>query len=221
MNKEQKWRYAELLFDAIGQIEDRYIAEAEAPYVRPHSRLSPRRWIIVAATLSLAVSLSSALLIGNLLGGKHAENEAAPDGFELMDQEIGALPSLDRRLEEIREDTEHLRTDAKDVDLFDGTPRVIWQYADEENCRSRSLSKLQLAELTQRLSENAGTPIADTPSREGTRIWIAMGDGTVISPCLAASNGNVGYGSLFTYQPELEPSPAFSDLLCDILSPSE
>lgn len=222
MNQEQKWRCAQRLFDEIGQIEDRYIAEAETPYVRARAHLSPRRWMIVAASLTLLVSVTAALLVGNLIGGEGMpKSEADLDGFEVMDQEIGTVTTLSTRLEELRLETEDARTDKEELDLFDGTARVIWQYADEENYRTQALTKTQLTKLTAQLTKNEGTQVAENTAQTGTRIWIAMGDGTVISPCLARSDGNVGYGTLFTYQPELEPSEGFSDLLCAILTQSE
>ena len=221
MNQEQKWRCAQHLFDSIGQIEDRYVAEAETSYRRAGIGFS-RRWVAVAASLTLLVGMTTALLVGNWVGNKSlTENEAALDGFELMDQEIGTVSSLSARLENLRPQTEESRVSAEELDLFDGTARVIWQYADEDGYRVQALTQTELNGLTAQLTKHEGEPVTKATPGSGPRIWIAMGDGTVITPCLTQSAGNVGYGTLFSYEPELEPSPAFSDLLCDILTQSE
>ena len=49
------------------------------------------------------------------------------------------------------------------------------------------------------------------------QVWIALGDGRIISPCLKESNGNVAFGTLFDYDPEVEPSADFVTALYDTL----
>ena len=44
-------------------------------------------------------------------------------------------------------------------------------------------------------------------------VWITLGDGQVITPCLTPQAGNIGAAVLFDYQAERIPGSAFFDLL--------
>ena len=48
--------------------------------------------------------------------------------------------------------------------------------------------------------------IDEHSERPSYQVWIAFGDGVVISPYLKANPGNTGHGELFDYDPELELS---------------
>ena len=59
------------------------------------------------------------------------------------------------------------------------------------------------------MSESTGEKIDRDENNVSVRVWIACGDGSVVSPYLTSSKGNTGYGSLFEYDPEIEPDEKF------------
>ncbi len=232
MDHENRKRFAEYLFDEIGLIDDRYIAQAEFAYA-PSSSARPakpswssRRILITAVTLSLLLACILSVFVGNQLQ-KGAKEDAAPTapmesmGNNSADNAGASRSTVSLRLQALRAETEHLRLSADSLPLFDGTPRIIWKYSDESGYRAMALSEQEKNQLLTLLFQNKGSRLSPetaeaVKSLDG--IWIALGDGSVISPCLEQSAGNVGFGSLFEYDPELEPSSAFTEYLCDILS---
>lgn len=213
MRAEDRQRAASRLFDAVGQVEDRWIAEAETPYVPTKARgFALRRGLILALVLMLSV----ASVLGTLMGRMAQDEEAeAPNDAGL--EQVGSTAVLSTQLSELRASTEGLRVD--DPDLFSGTPQIIWKYRDEAGYRVKTISDAEQTELTRMMQRDPGTAVSPTAAQgplEG--IWLAYGDGTVVTPCLRQSQGNAGYGQIFAYEPELEPSAAFTDTLCGIIS---
>ena len=98
-----------------------------------------------------------------------------------------------------------------EVDLFDNQPKVIWKYTDSELCYVVNISESDLKCLSDY------SPIQSAPE-EICRIWLTAGDGLVTSPCLKQSAGNIGYGEIFDYSPEVEVSEAFAATLARLLT---
>ena len=63
-----------------------------------------------------------------------------------------------------------------------------------------------------------GTPVGESPQALSYRVWIVMGDGSVVTPHLKPSDGNVGSAELFDYNAELIPSQAFNSQISEILN---
>ena len=227
MKQQEHARFAAYLLDELGGIEDRYLAEAQIPCRATRQTPIFRRVLIVALSLALTLTVVlSALLIGSLRGAKSEDHaalgdELAPGTEQVLNQFSGATATtLSDRLGELRASTESLQIAEEELNLFDGQAKVIWQYAEEETVRVQSLTPSEYRQLTQTLDRETHSKTDGSGEGEKTLagIWLAAGDGTVISPQLEQTAGNVGYGALFTYRPETEPSTAFTELLCDILS---
>ena len=226
MKPRSSQRFAAYLLDELGGIEDRYLAEAQTPY-QAKKTCTVRRVLIVVLSLTLTLTVVlSALLIGSLRGAK-SEDMALDDGeaigqteqvLDFLSPSAGATATtLSTRLGELRASTESLQIAEEELTLFDGQAKVIWKYTEDESYRVQTLTDAEYQQLTQELgSANSKLDTAEEQSLAG--IWLAAGDGTVISPQLQQTAGNVGYGTLFAYRPEIEPSAAFTELLCDILS---
>ncbi len=219
-NKEER---AARLFDEIGLIDDRFIYEAATPYKAKSSRKGIKIFLVLAATLSvLFCMLVGSLVIGSVLIYKVVdnipENEVSNDSVNNSD--ITASHTLESRLEGVREDTEALSVSPEELDLFDQSPAVIWKYSDEGTYRVYNLSSAEANELSRLLQSSSGTKYTENASENDTLdgLWISSGDGTVISPYLELSKGNIGYGELFDYSKEYEPSEEFSTYLCEIIS---
>ena len=224
MTHEQKHRLADYLFDEIGGIDDRFVAEAEAPYQKKQSAFGVRRFAILAVSLSLALTATLGIFIGSrLLGSKGSDAEALPeDAGAIQTQNQASTTVTDgffKRLEAIKPQLDGYTVAAEDMDLLSPLPKLILQYDGEEDYRVHVLTEAEAETLLLELRRNSGTRhTPDADSVTPVRIWLAPGDGTVLSPCLEQGDGNVSYGTLFDYEPELEPSQAFTDTLCGILS---
>ena len=49
-------------------------------------------------------------------------------------------------------------------------------------------------------------------------VWINYGDGRVVTPYLKDTEGNVGYGTLFDYEPEIVPTKDMSKFVNSLVS---
>ena len=102
--------------------------------------------------------------------------------------------------------------DASEIDFFNGA-YLIWQSKSGGYC----LKKLPDYSLRRLTSNIGGMAVGDDEEITlGTKVWISCGDGTVISPYLKASAGNIGYGELFNYEPEIIPSKSFNSCVSNL-----
>lgn len=223
MTNEQKRMSAERLFDAIGMIDDRYIAEADSAYI-PAKRTNIWKKAILAAvavTLALSVMIGS-FLVASFVGGYLFIDKVFDALITNKDESDLDAPSatLSEKLVSIKDKTEDMRVSEDSIDLFSGSSMVIWKYSDEADYRVSLISDNELVTLQGKLERNRGESI-DSSMPTDTQIdgvWIALGDGRVISPYLEQTAGNVGYGQIFDYTPEYEPSDDFAEYLCDSIS---
>ncbi len=232
MNKSDKRKNSEILLDAVGNIGDRFIFEAEA-YV-PSKRVSPlRRFTIIAVSLTLILTLTVSVLVGTLTrqNAESAEDDSVdhvqtdaesgtPDNDLHKPPEALPVQSLSSTLISMKEQTASLSSTLDRDTLFDGVARIIWKYEGEDDYRMCSMSRTDAASVASALrSKKNFTRVDATDESDGIDgMWICMGDGMVYSPYLETSNGNVGYGTLFDYERELEPSTEFTELVESIIS---
>lgn len=221
MTQEEKRICAERLFDEIGLIDDRFITEAASPYA-PRKNAGLRRFLVAAVSVTLTLCVCVGIFaIGKL--GQDKSGNAAPENGEVNDGFLAdcvqPTATLSGKLDDLRADTETLKVSAEDVQLFGGAPSVIWKYSDEETYRVSPISRSEAERLSSLLERDKGQRIdRETTESRLDGVWIATGDGRVISPYLERTDGNIGYGELFEYSPEYEPSEEFSEYLCDVIS---
>lgn len=217
MRSRSEQHAAHILFDAIGRVDDRFIAEAATPYAPPRKTLLFRRVALLAAVLTLLLSITLGLFIGNRLFSFSYKASNAEDGCASGDTHTSAS-SLAATLEQVKEETRDLCTDPADLDLMSDTPMIVWQYADESVYRVKAITAEECNTLTQ--AWQSGFSFVTESAQEGDEaaLWLVLGNGEVISPCLLPQSGRTEYGTLFAYEPEIEPSSAFTDALYEILS---
>lgn len=189
MNNKRK--PAEYLLDEIGLVDDALIYAAENLYpVRKSKKILIRSAAALAAVLTLFVGVK-------LMGKLTAKNSGDKAGSH------APSISIEEALNTVRSNPGSGVTTSDTVDLFGGKPKLIWQFAGEESYSHVDISTSERDRLT-------GAIIGASPAQYGSelscRVWISYGNGIVISPHLRQSPGNIGYGSLFDYSPELEPS---------------
>ena len=222
--KSIKLQQAERLLDAMGEIDDAYLTEALSHNSSAASK--PRKTIlnsprirIISGVAALAAVL--ALVFTGPLRGvwNQTSNESAEDAnlnrAETYDEP--SVTTLNSLLESCTESPSFTLTAADDVKYFDGNVRLtVEDRASGELYVSRPLTPAEQDRLLREF-KNTGEQITDAPSSsEGYRVWITLGDGQVVTPCLAAAAGNIGAGDLFNYEPERLPTEIFFDLLKDL-----
>ena len=231
MNRKKE-EFAEYLFDEIGNIDDSIIASAMGAYRPARKVFNTRKLAIaaVAATLSLSLFATVFVSILNRAGKDYfespkndnvsnsADNDDAADKYEPdMESPTDVATTLATRLESLRDTAKAEKLGKNDIKYFDGYARLIWKYSDEEYYRVCKISASQLQRIQSLISADQGELVNSAAESSVDGIWISLGDGKVISPCLLSSEGNVGYGSIFDYTAEVEPSDAVSGFICDII----
>lgn len=222
-------RAAEYLFDEIGGIDDSYIAAAQSAG-KAKTRMPFRAGLVAAAAL-LVMTVTVVLPMGLYTRG---DKEASDDG--IYDQAIGTKPTYDGNQYGPTEDANKKDDESQEsvytldgvlnvsqdrfyvgdtLDLFDGTPRLLWQASDGALC-GVNLSAAELEHLDR--ESGRGEQIGDTELEAEIQVWISYGNGIVISPYLEDSPGNVGYGDLFDYSPEIIPSSAVTGRIKNIIA---
>lgn len=235
--RDQKYnKDSELLLEAIGEIDDRFIFEAES-YERKKSSLPLRKLIIAAVALSLVFTFTLSLGIGLMLGSNrdkldndsvgapNEDQDSADDGFNnagANDENVKPQPitTLEDTLESVKFSSEGFSATFERDMLFDGSTKLIWKYSNEESYRVCTISSASDTKSIRRALEHkkdfseVSEPAVD--SIDG--FWICFGDGLVYTPYLKSSDGNVGYGELFDYEQELEPSKSFATFIREIIN---
>ena len=224
MNQEQRYRRAARLFDAIGDIDDRYIAEAEAPYAsKKASGILWKRLLPVALSLTVVVGGAYLALTRGMLANKSAPEAAdrdfmadnandAEEGGPLEDTSASTV-SLHRLLASIRDRIDVPAYDGASSELWDGTSYLIWKYENEALYRRIPLSEEQESALVAEISRGTGTALTESVS---IRVWIVEANGTVLTPYL--SDGGAQQGTLFDYTPEVNPSTALTQIIIHLLT---
>jgi hypothetical protein len=216
----------DLLMDAIGSIDDRFIFEAQVAL--PKNRYAPlRRILAIAACTVVVMTLMLSLFVGML---SQTKNESQNDGVENIGGTLDSIapnstskpenvPKTDSVLAdtliEMKSETMQYSSPLERDILFDGSTHLIWRYEGEEDYRICKISYKESSKIKKELNSKAGFSKvdADTDHGELEGFWICFGDGLVYSPYLESSNGNIGYGQIFDYDPELETSEKFNSLI--------
>lgn len=98
-------------------------------------------------------------------------------------------------------------------DYFDGTVRLTVENRQTgELFVSRPLTATEQTALRREFAAS-GTPVPTGTQTPDYLVWVLLGDGSVVTPCLNPSAGNVGAAVLFDYDPERLPSDIFTELL--------
>ena len=212
--KQDKIRNAELLFDAIGCIDDRIIQEAQSPYRA--SAEHHRGWrTLVAASISFAVLTVG--VFGASLFADRANPEAPgeiQDGHTTENSQSSTQSSLAQTLLSATNGSGVRKVDVSSLDFFDGKTCLIWRPEGESRvCVLPISSQVKITSLKKEIGNASATLSPDAAERIRCQVWVSYGNGMVVSPYLQASAGNVGYGELFEYSPEIEPSEKLVELV--------
>ena len=206
---EIKRKKAEYLLDSIGEIDERMIAEAMDIKTFQKSKGSFFiRSLAFAAAAVIVTGLSVSLILSQTLKkGDDVENVGENDIVIYQDVSDALAAAQSGNKAECFESPES-------IELFDGETKIVWQSAEGGKYYTLLLDRGKKAALSSALGETyADSKPADSESNSKTLVWISYGDGRIVSPYLKDSAGNVGYGELFEYSPEIMPSENFLKLV--------
>ena len=226
-----KERLAEYLFDEIGGIDDSIITSAMGSYPRHRRGYIRRKAVIaIAAVLSLSVFTVASIVMLNRAGedlfdspnasmdeASKGDGEKAPADNEPDYGFNAEAVTLATRLNSLKNTASAEKLYASEIKYFDGYARIVWKYSDEEYYRVCKISSSDLSRLKEKIENDQGKLIETAAESSVAGIWISLGDGRVVTPCLLSSEGNVGYGSVFDYTAEVEPSESLAKFICDII----
>ncbi len=202
------------LIDSIGQIDDRFIHEAEnvtsftfAGFRKRKRRLIP---VLTAATLCCAFLLVSALSVLRPPAGsdRHPGDVSSSSVGKTGDPlEISLLSLTAKEIADHRIDGNGL--------FLDGKCRLVWSYGDGNYYAVTVTNRDDLRRLGSYLSDPNSIVPADKAEDSGLRFWICTGDGVSATPYLLY--GAWGVGNLFDYNPETAPSSDFASFLTKLI----
>lgn len=202
--KYTKKQKAVFLLEEIGGVDDRLLSEA-LTYRR--KRTVPVRFLSLAACL-LAVLLISIPVLLQTLQGINGAQETPPET---------SSASLDALLEQTVQGGAYVPLSSQTEVEYFSAPYLAWQ---EEGSDAVYLS----CALTQREVERIrsligkGTPVGTSAPESIFRVYLVIGDGTVLTPYLPSTDGNLYSSVLFDYQAELLPSYELVCCISDILN---
>lgn len=186
-----KRKQAEKLYDCIGGISDRYIADAEN-YTQ-HRFLHTKK--ILASLAACAVILVLVNIFLNVFIAEQSGDEVGENAYISLGDVLEGYEAVP------------LNT----VDLFDGE-KLIW-YSNGEY-REKRLTYDQYTNITNYMIRGFEKT---TQLDDECLVWLCDGQGNVVSPYLEMSHGNV-YVDLFSYSAEVQPSEAFTKYVQKILT---
>lgn len=206
---ELKRKKAGYLLDELGEIDSRMIAEAMD--IKVFKAVKSRAFVkslAFAAAAVIVTGLSASLLLSESLKKGDEMKGGSENGLVLYQNLSDALSTA-----ELADKAERF-SDSESISLFDGDVKIVWQSADGGDYYTLSVGEEYKSALSNALSQTYS--ISEKADSDGVvlrRVWISYGDGRVISPYLKDSAGNVGYGELFDYSPEILPSDEFLKLV--------
>ena len=197
---------AEHLFDAVGELDDSLLSAA-LNYRKPKAKILRSRPFVSTIGAVAAVLVLAVLVFPRMMGSKGSDNMLRDEQNEVIQ-----YSNLTTALSQADYSGVITLSSTDEVDLFDGQAKVIWKYTDSELCYAVNITETDLKWLN-----NYGTnPL--TVTDDSCQIWLTAGDGLVTSPCLKKSAGNVGYGEIFNYSPEVDISPTFASYLTKLIT---
>lgn len=191
MKKEEK---AFFLFEELSGVSEERLEEARLYGIRRRNLQRFRRSLAVLVAAALAVSL--VVLVG-------------VPAFRTWYKDFLDRSSPNDRSPAI------LSEEEVEGRLFSGEPMLVRQKEGSEVYEAVVLSKSQFETIFREM-EN---PEGEIPPEEGEvgnqKLWVLSGNGTVFTPCLKKSEGNLHF-SLFDYRDEVVPNQALQNLFGEL-----
>ena len=193
------------LYEELGGVNERYLQQAATYRAKRKSPIW--RALLIAAALVVA----GALLVGTVamsfgiavIGGLILGLQNQPPAQDAPQQPAYTVSAMEQVFLQRQETLRPLSEDA--IELFEGGAQLIWTDGTSGEYYRIYLKQQELNSMLY-LMQTHQVEIDEHSERPSYQVWIAFGDGVVISPYLKANPGNTGHGELFDYDPELELS---------------
>mgnify|MGYP003312485049 CR=1 FL=1 len=179
MNQNQR-KKAAFLLDEIGYVSDVYLEEALTYQKR---KFYTRPWVAAVACI-----LAVVLVGGGLLNSPLFDNIL--DGFNKAEAPEASTPAtLDSFLSENRDTLNCTAISVDELNYF-GATCLVWQYeGDQTLYRSRNLTAREVERINNLLGK--GDSVGTDSPKLLCRVWLVCEDGTVLSPYLKNTDGNI------------------------------
>lgn len=210
-----RMKSAEYLFDELGLISDAIITEAAEYRGNSYARGSSfRRILIAAAVMMTFVTVLTAMFVIGFIRENLVVKEDLGESYPVYSQ------SMSEALNKAESSESVIYCSADELDLFDGVTKLIWQSEDSDGYYVMAITNTEDKNALDRAlnSTYSSANKSVSESDENVSVWISFGDGSVTSPYLEKSEGNVGYGELFNYSPEIVPSDSLVRFVDDLIS---
>lgn len=204
--KHQQNHRAERLLDAIGEIDDCFLDEAvRYRATRPAIRYPLRNFAAVAAIAAILLIAVMGPMSAVLDFLKGSESPDTPSNVPTAVQE--------HLLAGCAQSPAFTLSAADEINFFDGTVRLtVEDRRTGEVYVSRPLTEAQQLTLSREFTATGKQVAASEPPSE-YRVWVLLGDGSVITPYLNPTAGNIGTAVLFDYEDERIPTEYFTNLI--------
>ena len=193
-------KYADSLMDALGNIDDKYINEAQNYKFKRKTPAYIKAAIGIAASLLLVFSAIIPVFLSSVGKGNSATNSEA-GRVTLQARMYSAL---------INTNTQSYKT----LPEIDGAA-LVWQTEENMEYHVIPINSRDSAKIM----SSGGEPVK-TPEDNGVKIWVVTGDGLYMSPELKKSNGNTDI-KVFDYSQELLITDKTAQTILNILKENE
>ncbi|MBP3396642.1 MAG: hypothetical protein J6L87_05680 [Clostridia bacterium] len=226
--RDSRNKKTEYLLSEIGEIDDKFLLEAEN--YRPQRRLLLYRPLIAAACVCCFVAIVLTAVIRGGVLGKNAsvENDKVNSSLKEDTNEQYSEAVTESTSEPMQRSIDLLcstySSNQKSYGSFgelereSGKTYILWRHVDGGRIFiSRALTDTEVNYIAKHagLGQSVG---ASSPELE-FNVWILRGDGSIISPYLIGSGGNVG-SALFDYEAEIMPEEELISLIEQVLASS-
>ena len=211
--KNEKLKKADLLLDAVGEIDDVYLENALS-YKRKRGVSS--RILIIAATLAMSLTLIVCTVIGARLALKNDVIGSSPS--DKNEAEVGERNDpLESLMVNLSNKEGFTRVESEtELPYTDGNAYIVWQYEGESGYYlSEALSVHEIDYLKTQIGR--GEEVGGSSPKLECKMWILLGDGRVVSPHLKVTTGNIS-STVFDYEAEITPTDGLVDRIAAILS---
>ncbi len=235
---EEKIKKAEILLDAIGELDDELLFEATEYRKKRRPSL---RVIAMAAVFAIIFTLVAGNVLikqffgmsGNFGGVANPVPDAPSGGNDMAppqnggnetepprNGDNGSSPSGPYTLDMAftsgldRESFDYV-SDPDTLPYIDGNVHIVWRYGNEN--RYYISEPLENAEFeTIKYALGTGRYAGESSPDTEVGIWVLLGDGRVISPYLMGSSGNISI-EIFDYEVEIIPHERLVENIVSIL----
>ncbi len=198
------------LYLAMSELDDRTATEA-LRYRRSLAH-GAKAVVIMAACLTLIIGATLMSIVVASFVAERNSNQSPDDA-----PPISSSTTLSSVFNYYREKNDLTSSsNSNPPELINGSPALIWKYQDSEEYYIKTLDTYTLNSLVSEIKN--GEQVKSDESELDCLVWISSGNGEVYSPYLKPSVGNIGYGDLFEYDPEIYPSEDFVSAVQSILN---